>query len=209
MVTPRQVLQGAAVAAALALGAAAQTPAGQGQNPPPPQPQPAQQDPPPKPQPIDPAKAAAEILRQRLGLKPGPIGEPPRGPVPKPVEPKPVEPEPPPATSNPEAQGAAERQAGEQDPQGQQPAAGQDPKPTQPATVDPTEAAKRALEKLLPNAKPPEAAPIPTATGTPEPVADPTRPVVATEQLPTPKPIPTDSLRWGGIASARYRFRHG
>ncbi|MCA8949612.1 MAG: hypothetical protein KDE27_08930, partial [Planctomycetes bacterium] len=31
-------------------------------------------------EPIDPTRAAAEILKQRLGLQPGPIGDPPKGP---------------------------------------------------------------------------------------------------------------------------------
>lgn len=204
MATPRQILHGAATAAALAFGAAAQQPAAGEQNPPPGQGQPPQgQNPPaqqPQQPPVDPTNAAAEILRARLGLKPGPVGEPPKGPVAKPPEP----PAPPAEGAGAAVAPGAESAAAAAVPQEPSP---QDPKPQPP--VDPTEAAKRALQKLLPNAKTPEAAPIPTATGTPEPVADPSQPTAPVETLPTPRPVPQDGLHWSGVASARYRFRHG
>jgi hypothetical protein len=170
------------------------------QEPPPPVPQPpvvappvvappVEPTPPPKqqpPAPVDPTNAAAEMLRRRLGLHPGPGGTPPAGPpkvpsadAPAPVAP--VAPEPPP----------------EQEPQ--------EPQAAPPA--DPTEAAKRALERMLPRAHPPAAAPIPNASGTPEPIAPGAAPIDTGNERREP-PAET-AVPWSGTLSSRYRARHG
>lgn len=198
----------AAAAAAALLGAVpvaaatrwqepAPTPAPpQGQEPPPqgqePAPPPTQE---PKSEPIDPTKAAAEILRKRLGLKPGPEGKPPPGPIEKPPEPLPangVEPTPPPAQG--------------QEPQGAQPQGGE-PQEPKPAVQDPTKAAAEAIKRLLPNATRPGSAPIPTASGTPEPLAGPSANDRAAPADHAP-PARVD-LPWSGTLSTRYRYRHG
>jgi hypothetical protein len=129
---------------------------------------------------VDEAKAAAELLRKRLGLQPGPQGPPPAGPPTTPAAPTPAEA----PTTAP------------MPPQGQEPAPG----------VDPTEAARRALERLLPTATPPPVAPMPDATGTPEPVL-PGAAAAAPRQAP---PLPAaDRVPVSGMLWTRYRVRHG
>ncbi len=192
----------AALVALQAAGLPAQDPAPTPQPPqqqPPPQPQqPPQQQPPPstqqppKPEPIDPAKAAADLLRKRLGLQPGPAGEPPAGPPAKPAEAVPEDPDRPARTEEPAAAGAA------------QPAAPQDPQPQQPPPQDPAEAARRALQRLMPEAKPPEAAPIPNAQGTPDTTLPPGPDAAA--KAPLPEKVGTE---WHGVLAMRYRARHG
>ncbi len=201
MTAHRRVLPSAAVAAWLAIGALAQEP-------PQPQEPPQQQEPKPQPptqepQPIDPAKAAAEILRKRLGLQPGPQGEPPKGPPAKPVTnetPTDVPGQEPTPSDVPAGTGVD--QPAPQEPG--KPLPGQEPTPQQP--TDPTEAAKRALQKLLPGAKPPEVAPIPTDLGTPEPVLPGQGPVAVQPQTVA---LPPESLAFDGVLSSRYRARHG
>lgn len=194
MNSKRRAFQGAATVALLGLGL-------RGQEPSPPVTPPQQtppQDPVPKPEPVDPTKAAAEILKKALGLKPGPEGQPPAGPPPKPL----------PQTEE-EQQG--EEQQGEEKPaagagQTGNAEAAQEPQPKPQQPVDPTEAGKRALEGLLPGAKPPDAAPIPTKEGTPEPIV----PGAAAQSAPPPAPLTkTGGLEWGGMLWTRYRARHG
>lgn len=155
--------------------------------PPPPPPAPPVEQPaeepvvPPAPAPpIDPTKAAADLLRKRLGLQPGPQGPPPAGPPTTPQEPTPQEPTP--AVPEPAP------------PQGQEP-----PPPT-----DPTQAAKRAIERLLPNATTPPTAPMPDATGTPEPRAPGASAPLARPEQPEEVAVP-----WSATVSSRYRARHG
>lgn len=194
------------LAAAQTPPAPAPAPAPQGSEPPQdpvPQPPP----PPPVPQPVDETKAAAEILRQRLGLKPGPQGQPPPGPPPKPPEPDPEHPDPA-ANAGPDTP---------QDPrppaQGQPPVAPgtapalQDPEVPQPVPQDPVKAAADAIRRMLPTAKPPAAAPMPTAAGTPEPVA-PATPDQPPPQAPViPQPLPRHAVH--GVLSTFYRLRNG
>jgi hypothetical protein len=194
------------LAAAQTPPAPAPAPAPQGSEPPQdpvPQPPP----PPPVPQPVDETKAAAEILRQRLGLKPGPQGQPPPGPPPKPPEPDPEQPDPA-ANAGPDTP---------QDPrppaQGQPPVAPgtapalQDPEVPQPVPQDPVKAAADAIRRMLPTAKPPAAAPMPTAAGTPEPVA-PATPDQPPPQAPViPQPLPRHAVH--GVLSTFYRLRNG
>ncbi|MBL9078494.1 MAG: hypothetical protein JNL08_13375 [Planctomycetes bacterium] len=137
--------------------------------------------PPPAPEPIDPTRAAAEALRRRLGLKPGPAGDPPAGPPTTP-------PVPPPPTTTTQPDAAA--------PQSQDPP----PNPAPPPT-DPTDAAKRALQRVLPTAEPPAVAPIPDATGVPE-AAAPAPPAAAAAPVPVAVP-------WAATLASRYRARHG
>jgi hypothetical protein len=130
------------------------------------------------PPPIDPTKAAADLLRKRLGLEPGPQGPPPAGPPTQPPEPPPEQPETAPA------------------PQGQEP---------KPAPADPTDAARRALERMLPKAVTPPVAPMPDASGTPEPIA-PGQPAAPAAGHEPPAAV---ALPWSGTLSSRYRARHG
>ena len=151
----------------------------------------------PVPEVIDPARAAAEILRRRLGLKPGPVGAPPPGPV---IPPKPAEGDPTPTKAKPLEQGSLPAQST------QQPATQpQDPKPVppKPPVVDPTDVAAKALQRLLPGAKPPEVAPLPMATGAIDPPLPP-----AAQSLPATETSAT-TLPWSGNISLRYRARHG
>lgn len=189
----------AVTATLLMAGAAAQQPPPQ-----PPPTQPPRQDPKPKPEkpvteppkpdkPIDAARAAAEILRRALGLDRGPTGQPPKGPPARPPQPEPQQP------------AAGEAAQGAQDPQGKpQPLPGAPP-------LDPAQAAARAIQKLLPHAKPPRVPPIADRTGAPEPVL-PTAPgappplPVATATTASPPPV---ALPWRGSWSTRYRARHG
>lgn len=183
-----------------ALCASAQEP-----TPTPPQPQPPVVAPPQEPPtpppaqqpPVDPTNAAAEMLRKRLGLKPGPGGTPPAGPPLVPPSPEPA------APTAPAAQ--EPRPQPESVPQGQEPPRPQQPQ--EPPPSDPTEAAKRALQRLMPQARPPEAAPIPNASGTPEPIAPGPRP---NEPEPAHREPPAESaLPLSGTLAARYRARHG
>ncbi|MEO6593964.1 MAG: hypothetical protein ABIP94_04350 [Planctomycetota bacterium] len=82
----------------------------------------------------------------------------------------------------------------------------QEPKPA--LAQDPTKAAAKALEKLLPTAKPPEAAPIPNASGTPEPIA-PGGPTITPPAQDRATPIEPVAVPWSGTLSTRYRARHG
>lgn len=209
---PTMLLAAATAAPGFAVSAQNQTP------PPAPSQQPTQEPSPTPPTPapppaqnptVDETNAAAELLRRRLGLKPGPVGQPPSGP---PVKPK----EPPPEAVPTPAEGATPT-VPTQDPQ--KPAtqgaeANQDPKPPEP--IDPTQAAARALQKLMPGAKTPPVAPMPTASGTPEPVAPPTTtangetPAVAQPMPEAPRTPPAEvGLVWGGLLATRYRARHG
>lgn len=161
-----------------------------------PEPAPQPPDPPPAPPVIDPTKAAAELLRKRLGLDRGPGGETPKGP------PDPIAPPPDAGAAPPTATPPQEPTTPPQEPAPRPQEQGQEPKPP----ADPTEAAKRALQRLLPGARPPEVAPIPNAAGTPEPMlprdpdaAPPTRP-----QRPEEVAVP-----WSGTLSSRYRARNG
>ncbi|MBX3464217.1 MAG: hypothetical protein KF830_13680 [Planctomycetes bacterium] len=140
-------------------------------------------EPEPKP-PADEAKAAAEMLRKRLGLQPGPQEAPPPGPPVLPPAPPDATPTTAPDPQEPQAPAA----------QGQEPA----------PTVDPTEAARRAMQRLLPTAQPPAAAPLPNATGTPEPLA----PGAAGPGLRAAPPTEV-GLPWSGQLYSRYRVRHG
>jgi hypothetical protein len=174
--------------ASLTFGATAQAPVPAPQQPQQPEPQeqepaPAEKpaaeppekppDPQPQPQPIDETKAAAELLRKRLGLDQGPQGEPPPGPKAA-QEPAPQEP-PKLPQGPPEA-----------------PPAGQ--------PVDESDAAGKALERLLPGTVPPATAPIADEAGTPESV--PASRLEALEVQPT-------GLQWNGMLSSLYRARHG
>ncbi|MCA8963328.1 MAG: hypothetical protein H6838_13695 [Planctomycetes bacterium] len=199
MTAHRRVIPSAAAAALLAIGLPAQEPPAPQ---PPQQQEPKEQPPAPEQQPIDPAKAAAEILRKRLGLKPGPEGQPPKGPAAKPAEA-----ETPANTTEQQPPSPVAPATGVDEPAPQEPGVapqGQEPKPQQPA--DPTEAAKRALEKLLPGAKPPEVAPIPTEAGTPEPVL-PGHDVAPA--APQAAALPPESMAFHGVLSSRYRGRRG
>ena len=161
---------------------------------PPPQPQPA---PPAPPAVIDPTRAAADLLRRRLGLQSGPQGQPPSGPPavppPAPAPAQPVDPAVDPAVAPAELQ-----------PQEPQPS----PPPNAPPVQDPTRAAAEALRRLLPNAKPPAVAPIPNASGTPEPVLPGTDPVAETAASASAK-LPPATTPVRGTFSTRYRARHG
>jgi hypothetical protein len=184
MATRRSPLATAAIALVCCGRLGAQT----GTQPPPtpaPVPVPVQDPPPtqepapaPSPPPADPTDAAAELLRRRLGLQPGPAGAPPPGPPAAPAAQDP--PATPPTT----------------------PATAQDPPPDRP--LDPTEAARRAVQRLLPNATPPPSAPMPNASGTPEP-APPGDALAATRREP---PAPR-GLVWSGTLATRYRARRG
>ena len=160
------------------------------------------------PEVIDPARAAAEILRRRLGLKPGPVGEPPPGPV---IPPKPSESDPLPTEGKPLEQGALPtqptQQPGKQQPGTQQ----QDPKPAppKPPVVDPTDVAAKALKGLLPRAKPPEVAPMPTGTGAIDPPLPAGSPSLAANAANAANAASATTLPWSGSLSLRYRVRHG
>ncbi len=170
----------------------------QGQQPQGQQPQPAT--------PVDPTKAAAEILRQRLGLKPGPAGLPPAGP---PVAPPEQPPEPGvPANGAPAQPAAQGQEPGKQEPGKQEPGK-QEPGKTDPPNpvIDPVKAAAEALKRLLPKATEPGSAPLPTASGTPEPLPGPSASVPP--ELVGLEPPALVDLPWSGTLSARYRYRHG
>ncbi|MFN7588729.1 MAG: hypothetical protein ACK5UQ_09495 [Planctomycetota bacterium] len=155
--------------------------------------------------PLDPTNAAAEILRRRLGLKPGPEGQVPAGPATPPPAPAapatganaaPATPNPPsgPAPRTPTTPTAPAAQ----EPQGQPSTS---PPAVPPTPPDPTDQAAEALRRLLPRSKPPERAPIPGQ--------DPAVP-------PPPEPVPTaavpaasDALPVQGSLWLRYRARHG
>ena len=160
-----------------------------------PQPAPTQTPPAPTPPPIDPTNAAAELLRRRLGLVPGPQGQPPAGPPPTPPPgstPVPAATAQDPAAPPPATPG--------QQPQSQQPQS-QQTQPQQPAAAvqDPTQQAAEALRRLLPNAKPPEIAPV-AGQVNPEPPAPAPR---------LPEPTASTTLPLQGSLWTRYRARHG
>lgn len=168
-----------------------------------PQPQPPQpQQPQPQPAapapgaPIDEARAAAEILRQRLGLDRGPQGAPPPGPKPVPKPPPPAE-----ATPMPAEPPAVAPAPPPQEPQPQ-------PQPPAPPTpIDPVQRAAEALRRLLPTAETPATAPMPNASGTPEPRREPAAAAavpVADRRADVPDAVP-----WSGSLALRYRVRHG
>lgn len=133
--------------------------------------------------PVDAGEAAAEALRRALGLKPGPAPDtaipPGPGALPPPVTPTPG---PPPTPARP--------------PQTQ------DPKPPPPPSE--LDAASRALQQLLPEARPPIVAPLPGQT-TPQGSG----PIVDTARAPTPIPEPVDGVPVRGSLRSRYRFRQG
>lgn len=171
---------------------------------PPAQPPPAQPAPAPPPaeapKPIDPTNAAAELLRRRLGLRPGPEGQVPNGPP----DPPPA----PPAASEPPAGEPVVPPTGTA-PKPQEPAAGSTPPPPaatppqepKPAAQDPTDQAAEALRRLLRGAKPPEVAPIPGQQN-PEPKAP--EPRTAAAPVVPPLGVPVHGSLW-----LRYRARHG
>lgn len=164
---------------------------------------------PPKPAPpvpIDPTRAAADLLRRRLGLQPGPQGEPPPGPVVPPPEPPAGDPAAPPGEqgATPGTRVVDPSAGAAQDP----PPKPAPPVPT-PPPQDPVQQAADALRRLLPKAKPPEVAPIPDAHGTPEPFRsgppDPSGPTAAATTAAAAAP----TVPFSGSFGLRYRARHG
>lgn len=159
---------------------------------------PASQQPKPKPKPpvVDPTEAAAEILRRRLGLRPGPVGAPPPGPPP----PEPITGPPGTPVETPDTLQEPDRSTKPTTPPGQ------DPKPA----IDPTQQAAKAIQRLLPNATTPPIAPIQNKHGTPEsipaiPAPDPTQQTSRAAN----QAAETAGLSWSGLLSTRYRLRHG
>lgn len=180
---------------------------------PPPQPQPPA-TPPQDPVPIDPARAAAELLRRRLGLSPGPGGAPPPGPA-QPQAGEQGRPQ-----GQPQGQPQGPPQAPPQDPPPQPPA----PQAQEPLPDDPARAAAELLRRRLglspgPGGPPPPGPPQPQPE-VPGPPQDPTtsadealrrllgaRDPAATGAppvVPSPDAVPID-----GSLGLRYRARHG
>lgn len=214
---PTMLLAAATAVPGFAVSAQVQTPPAPNQQPTQePSPTPPTPAPPPTQNPtVDETNAAADLLRRRLGLKPGPVGQPPSGPPIKPAEPPP-ETVPAPAEAGQEPAATTPPTLPGQDPQKpatQAAEANQEPKPPEP--IDPTQAAARALQKLLPGAKTPPVAPMATSSGTPEPIAPTTTTAngEAAAALPPQEakhtPPPEVGLAWRGQFATRYRARHG
>ncbi|MGE3172400.1 MAG: hypothetical protein AB7O97_07210 [Planctomycetota bacterium] len=195
--------------AMLARGAAAQEPQPRPEpRPPAPAPPPAPPEPePPRPEPrpappVDAGDVASELLRKALGLDPGPAAD-----TAVPPGPAAVTTEQPAAALPrvPAADGQQPAAPGRQGPEpGREQGQGQEPAPAPPRARE-VDDATRALEQLLPGARPAAAAPVvPAAPGPPPPAVEPPLPTVA-----APAGDADGGPWFTGSMRARYRLRRG